>query len=104
MFVFGGVSYQIRILMHQCKVRHTQRIEPLRIFEHFAYCVFSTRIAYCVLANTAKRKTQYCTQCGSKRGGIDYCITQHAKRNTQNANPVKQPSTATKCVCVPFLH
>ena len=60
MFVFGGVSYQIRILMHQCKVRHTQRIEPLRIFEHFAYCVFSTRIAYCVLANTqnAIRNTQ----------------------------------------------
>ena len=59
MLVFGGVSYQIRILMHQCKVRHTQRIEPLRIFEHFAYCVFSTRIAYCVLANTqnAKRNT-----------------------------------------------
>ena len=34
---------------HQCEVRHTQRIEQLRIFEHFAYCVFLTRITYCVL-------------------------------------------------------
>ena len=34
---------------HQCEVRHTQRIEQLRIFELVAYCVFLTRITYCVL-------------------------------------------------------
>ena len=53
---------------HQCEVRHTQRIEQLRIFEHFAYCVFLTRITYCVL------RIAYCCHFHIQFEPHSYCV------------------------------